>query len=226
VEGRPYRAYSLTLAVWPGPIGQQNDSYVMLKVDPERRTSIAEMPGGMAAEKLARGGRLRGRIPSQRSGAVQWKLRAGRKQLDGFGAEKSSFAQHALGVKQGIESVGEKPSVAGNSTKNKTVFILYLSLDHAVAEGQVFFSGRDRRSPIAGRSKAGTGHGKGSEYFARTERFQSLPGNLLEHLAQKNEAWVGIFGLAPRWRLEGKSKAGSQQFLAAGSCFEETSVPG
>jgi len=183
VEGRPYHADALTLPLGPGAIGQQHHSYLMLEVDPERRTSIAEMSGGLAAEKLARGGRLRGSIPSQRSGAVRRQMRAPRKQLDGLGAEKSSFPQHLLGVEQGIKSVGKKPGVAGNCTQNRTVFVLYLPLDYALAEGQVFFGGRNSRSSIAGRSKAGAGHGERSEYFARTEGFQSLSGNPLKHLA-------------------------------------------
>src|SRR5271156_1195691 len=98
--------------------------------------------------------------------------------------------EQALRVKQRIECIGEEPGMAGGSSQNETIFILHFSLDNPVAEGCVLFGGRDSRSPISRRTKAGAGHAKRSKPLARAKGFQCLAGDCLERLPEQDESRV------------------------------------
>ena len=116
--------------------------------------------------------------------------------------------------------------MAACSPKDKAVFILHLSLDDAVAEGQVFFGRRDGGSPISRWPKASTGHAQWGENLARTEVFQALAGNDFQGAPEQDEARIGVLGSASGRGFEGQAEAGIEQFLASASALKEANVAG
>ncbi len=55
------------------------------------------------------------------------------KELDCGGSETLVLAEKALGIKQGIQCIGEKAGMAGYSSKDEAILILNLTLDQAAA---------------------------------------------------------------------------------------------
>ena len=161
----------------------------------------------------------RWRIPAQRARTALGRLPLGQSapkraasNEEGLGSEPAGFALRRIapGEAQKVRDVGEKSGMSCDAAQHPCVFVLDLALNAAMAEGGVFFGGRNRAAARPASGQNPWPPCPAAERLRGASRKREVFANQgLKRLAQQDEAGVGVLGACARLGLEGQLKAGA-----------------
>src|ERR1700761_2653568 len=116
--------------------------------------------------------------------------------------------------------------MAGDTAHHASVFIVYLALNNAMPEAAVVLRRRYGTAEFLVRTKATRTHAKGRKDLTLAERVQWFTGDLLDQIAENDEADVGILRSCPWVSRQRLAKAGVDHRKAIVCRLEETDVTG
>ena len=104
--------------------------------------------------------------------------------------------------------------MAGNSTQNAGILILYLTLDNSMAKSAVVGSRRNQPTNFLWRIEGRIRHAERSQHFPLAKAIQRFIGKAFQRNPENDESNIAVFGVKPGIGLQWHRKGSMKQLVS------------